>query len=43
MKVMIKTDLGTELCTHQDRIDNRKLSLKLSNINGLDVVNVILE
>ena len=34
--------LGTKLCTHQDRIDNRTFSLNLPNTNGLDIVYVYI-
>ena len=39
---MIERDLGTELWTQQDRLDNQELSPCLTNTNGLNIVNVIL-
>jgi hypothetical protein len=39
---MIKSDLGTEFCTHQDRIDSGTLFSRLSTAKGLDIVNIIL-
>jgi hypothetical protein len=38
---MIENDLGTELWTHQDKIDSRVLSPRLPNLYGLYVGNVI--
>ena len=38
MQVMIESDLGTELWTHQDRIDSQVLSPRLPNIYGLEIV-----
>ena len=37
---MIENDLGTELWTHQDRINSRVLYPKLPNSDGLDIVKV---
>jgi hypothetical protein len=42
MQIMIESYLGTELWTHQDRVNNRILSPWLSNTNGLDISNAIL-
>lgn len=41
MQVNIERELGTELWTHHDWIDNRVLSLGLPNPNELEIVNVI--
>jgi hypothetical protein len=38
MQVRIRNNLGTELETHQDRIDDRILSPKLPNIYGLEMI-----
>ena len=42
MQVMIESELGTELWTHHNRIYSRVFSPSLPNMNGLDIVNVIL-
>ena len=39
---MIEDKLGTELCIHQDRINNSVFSPNMPNTNELDIVNVIL-
>ena len=39
---MIEGKSSTELGAHQDRIDNRVISLNLPNGKGLDIENVIL-
>ena len=40
--VAIQSDLGTELWTHQDRVENGARSPRLPSTSGLDTVNVIL-
>ena len=42
MQVMIESKLGTRLWTHQDGIDNGVFSLNLSNVNELDIVDVLI-
>ena len=42
MQVTIASDLGTELGTQQDRIDNGVRCPRLPNIYELGIVNVIL-
>lgn len=42
MQVRKECDLGTELWTHQNKIDNGAFSLNLPNANKLDIVFVIL-
>jgi hypothetical protein len=41
MQVMIENDLNTELWPHQDRTVDGVLSPRLTNTNGLDIMNVI--
>ena len=43
MQVRMRSELGTRLWTHQDRMDNEIFSnLNLSNVNGLDIVDVLI-
>ena len=41
-QVMIESELGTKLWTHQDRIDNRVFSPIVPNTNELNIVSIIL-
>lgn len=40
MQVLIESEIGSELWTHQNRIGSKALSPSLPNIHKLDIMNV---
>ena len=42
MQVMIENKLGTQLWTHQGRIDNGVFSRNFSNVNELGIIDVYI-